>query len=130
MNTLTSLVLAFNPVLFAIRPRRQASSGDVLVYLGIAVVVIAVLCAGIYALNRMAHTRRFNSHSSLFSGLCQTHGLDRSDRVLLKSLVAFHNLDYPSRVFSEPQWLTPDRLPPALKSNEEQIRTLHKRLFT
>ena len=122
MNTFIASILVSNPILLAagrrISRRSSADSGDVLMYLGIAVVVVGGLCAAIYFANRAAQARRFNSHSSLFAGLCKTHDIDKAGRALLKSMAAFHQLEHPARLFCEPQWLAVDHLPNAMKSQK------------
>ncbi len=134
MNAIITSVLFSDPVLLAannlsMAGRRGASSGEVLIYLAVAAAVIGIVMAAVYVGGKQAHARRFNSHASLFTGLCQTHKIDRSGRALLKSLATFHNLAQPARLFCEPQWLSPDHVPPAMKKNEAEIAKLYSQLF-
>lgn len=118
------------PVLFAARGRRGgADTGEVLLYMAIAAVVIGVVCGVLYAVNRHRHTQRFNSHASLFNGLCERHELNRSARALLKQIAGHHKLKYPARVFIEPKLFDPNGLGGSLKSQGLQVAALRNQLF-
>jgi len=130
---LTSTLLV-EQVLFGARRlgRSRHSSvdtGEALFYLLIAAGVIAAVCAAVYIGSRILHKRRFNSHASLFSSLCQTHRLSHSERALLKSVASQHRLSQPARVFTEPQWLDPTNLSGALSRQAAQLSDLRNRLF-
>ena len=74
-----ALVVAANQM-FLIAASSRTSNADIFTYLGIAAGGIGMVAGVIYWLNRVAHKRRFDSHSGLFQGLCQAHGLGRNDR--------------------------------------------------
>lgn len=109
--------------------RRDADTGEIAVYMALAVVVIALVCLAIFIGNKLAHRRRYNSHASLFAGLCRVHGLDRAACKLLRQVVSCRGLAQPARVFTEPQWLDPSDTPQALRGQTGQLAQLHQRLF-
>ena len=78
--------------------------------------------------NRLIH-RWHNSHPGLFCGLCRLHRLDRNSRRLLKQVTQFHRLAQPGRIFTEPQWLDPDRLGAAWRVRASELHALRARLF-
>jgi len=120
------------PVLLAIRgggSRRGADTGEILTYLGIAVVIIGGVCGLLYAANRHRQRQRFNSHSTLFNSLCQRHELDRAARRLLKQIASHHNLQYPSQVFIDSKLFDPNNLDATLRSQGLQVATLRNQLF-
>lgn len=121
------------PVLFAARGARRrrggADTGEVLLYLAIAAVVIGVICGTLYAVSRYRLRQRFNSHSSLFTGLCQRHELDRGAQSLLKQIAGHHNLKHPARVFIEPKLFDPNGLGGSLRSQGLQVAALRNQLF-
>jgi len=132
-NVITSLPI--ERVLFGARGygtagrNRAIGTGEVVVYLLIAGVVIAAVCALLYLVNRMQHRKRYNSHSTLFAGLCRVHGLGRGDRALLKQVASQHQLAQPARVFTEPKWLDPAGLRGSLSRQASKVENLRKRLF-
>jgi len=97
--------------------------------LAVAAGGIAGVCLVVYCCNRLIQRRRYNSHSSLFSGLCQVHGLDHSARGLLKQLARKHGLRHPARLFTEPGWLDPARLQGSLHGRAAEVTALRNRLF-
>lgn len=111
------------------RRNSGGDSGEIVTELAAAVVAIAVVCLAVYAGKRVLHRRRYNSHASLFAGLCRLHGLDRGARQLLKQVVAAHRLVQPARVFTEPQWLDPKSLPKSLRGQTHKVGEIHQRLF-
>ena len=99
----------------------SADSGEVMVWLLVAAVVIGVVVAALVVVNRAIHKRRTSSHAGLFAGLCQHHKLDRNRRNLLKALGQAHRVRYPARVFLDPTLFDPKRLPPGLQGKKEEI---------
>ena len=120
--------LEFNS-LIAASAKAQADSGEAMVWILAAAVVIGVIVAALVLINRAAHRRRTNSHPGLFAGLCQHHKLDRNRRNLLKALGQAHRVRYAARVFLDPTLFDPKRLPPALKSRKDEILALRQQLF-
>lgn len=78
---------------------------------------------------RMRRKRRQYSHDYLFADLCALHQLNRPARNLLAQLARYHNLAHPARMFLEPVWLDPQRLPPLLHSRAEEVVRLRAELF-
>ena len=119
------------PVLFAARAgrRRGADTGEVLLYLAVAAVTIGVVCGVLYAVNRYRNKQRFNSHPSLFNGLCERHNLDRSGKALLKQIADYHKLKYPAQVFIEPKLLDPNALGGSLRNQGLQVAALRNQIF-
>ena len=117
------------PVLLAARSRRGADTGEVLLYLAIAAVAIGGVCGVLYAVNRHRHAQRFNSHPSLFNGLCDRHELDRPARALLKQIAGHHQLKYPAQVFIDPKLFDEKRLGGSLSGQGLQIAALRNQLF-
>lgn len=107
----------------------QPDSGTVLAVLLALAVAIGIVVGVLVLLTRAAHRRRTDSHPGLFSGLCQHHKLDRSRRNLLKALGQAHRVRYPARVFLDPSLFDPKRLPPALRSRQDEILALRQQLF-
>ena len=110
--------------------RSRTSTTETLVYLAIAAGLITVVGLAVYGVNRLTHYRRYKSPTALFQGLCQTHGLDRGSRQLLKQVTRHHQLGQPARVFTEPTLLDPARLKQAFGSRLKEVTALRKRLFT
>ena len=111
------------------RRRGSVDTGEALIYLLIAAGVIALVCVVLYVSNRIVHHRRFNSHGSLFKGLCQIHGLNHGARALLKQVAGQHKLAYASQVFTDPQWLDPASLRGSLRRHAAEVNSLRNRLF-
>lgn len=107
----------------------SADSGEVMVWLLVAAVVIGAVVAALVLVNRAVHKRRTNSHAGLFAGLCQHHKLDRNRRNLLKALGQAHRVRYPARVFLDPTLFDPKRLPPGLRAKKDEILALRQQLF-
>lgn len=109
--------------------RAKADSGEAMMWLLVAAVIIGAIVAGMMLINQAAHRRRTNSHPGLFAGLCQHHKLDRNRRNLLKALGHAHRVRYAARVFLDPTLFDPKRLPPALRSRTDEILALRRQLF-
>lgn len=120
--------LLLSPGLIAATPN-SPDSGEVMVWLLAAAVIIGLVVAALVLTNRAAHRRRTNSHAGLFSGLCQHHNLDRNRRNLLKAIGQAHRVRYAARVFLDPTLFDPKRLPPALRGRTEEILALRQQLF-
>jgi len=106
-----------------------AGAGQMAVWLGIAVAVIAIGATACWLLTRMAHRRRYNSQTTLFTGLCAVHGLARGPRGLLRQIAKHHGLRHPAQVFLEPQWLDPARLAGPFRAQAAEIRALSQKLI-
>ena len=104
-------------------------AGAMLVWLLLAAVVIAAVCGAIYLATRCANYWRYRSPAALFLGLCGVHGLGSGDRRLLKQLARAHKLSDPARLFIEPAYLAPNRLPGSLRARTAAVATLRNRLF-
>jgi hypothetical protein len=108
----------------------RADTGQMLVWLLAAGLVIGLVSAAMVIANRVAHHRRYKSPSALFHGLCRLHGLDAASRRLLKQVVRFHRLPHPARLFIEPKWLDPANLGASFQSQAGQLQELRGRLFS
>ncbi len=117
-------------VLLAAGKYGRRGGGDMFVYLGIAVVVIAVVCLGAYLASRVVHQRRFNNHGTLFSGLCAVHALDRNARNLLVEVAGHRRLSQRARLFTDPRWLDPATLRGAIRRKASDVDALRRRLFS
>jgi len=123
------------PCLFAARNlgaagrRSRVSSGETMLYVGMAAVAIAAVCLILYVVTRWVQKRRHFSHAALFTGLCQAHGLDRRARGTLKKVAACRRVTPAARVFIEPKWLDPSNLGGSLRSQASKIAALRDRLF-
>lgn len=113
----------------ASRRTSRAAGGQALVWLAVAVGIIAAVCVAIRLGSRLLRRRRYNSHGSLFNGLCRTHGLDHRARGLLKRAARYHKLAQPARVFTEPKWLDPAELKGSLRRRAAEVAILRNRLF-
>ncbi|MHC4177977.1 MAG: hypothetical protein ACYSWU_10740 [Planctomycetota bacterium] len=113
----------------ASRRASRSNASEALVWLVIVGGLIAVVCLAIRFGTRLQRRRRFNSHASLFQGLCRTHGLDHSARRLLKQVARHHRLAQPARLFTEPKWLDPAKLRGGLRRRAGEVFTLRNRLF-
>lgn len=130
-------MLVAEPILFGAKNlgaagRRHYSgvdAGPLLVWLLLAAVIIAAVCGAIYLGTRVAHCRRYQSPAALFSGLCGVHGLSPGSRRLLKQLARAHKLSDPARLFTEPAYLHPKRLPASLRPQAAVFAGLRNRLF-
>ena len=113
----------------ASRRANRVSGGEMLILLLIVAGIITVVCLAIRFASQFQRRRRFNSHGSLFQGLCRTHGLDRCARGLLKQVARYHKLTHPARVFTEPKWLNPANLRGILQRRANEAEALRNRLF-
>ena len=113
----------------ASRRASRSNGGEALVWLAVVGGMIAVVCLGIGFASRLQRRRRYNSHGSLFQGLCRTHGLNHRVRGLLKQLARHHKLAQPARLFTEPKWLDPASLRGALRRRAAEVAMLRNRLF-
>ncbi len=116
--------------LLAARSYGRSGSGEMIAYLGVAVVAIAVVCVGAYLASRVVHQRRFNNHGTLFSGLCKMHALDRSARNLLVEVAQHRRLSQRARLFTDPRWLDPATLRGPIRRKAADIDALRRRLFS
>jgi len=108
---------------------RGGGGAMMLVWLLVIGVVIALVCVGGNYGMRLLHQWRHNSHPSLFLDLCHKHGLDFRARRLLRQIARHHQLTQLGRVFTEPDWLDPAKLPQALRDRAGDVRRLQTRLF-
>ena len=130
-------MLVVEPLLFGAKNlgaagRRHYSgvdAGPLLVWLLLATVIIAAVCGAIYVATQVAHYRRYQSPAALFSSLCGVHGLSSAGRGLLKQLARAHKLSDPARLFTEPAYLDPQRLPASLRPRAAVFAGLRDRLF-
>ena len=113
----------------ASRRASRVDTGQALMLLAIAGGIIAVVCLAIRFGSRLQRQRRFDSHGSLFQGLCRTHGLDRRAQRLLKQVARHHKLVQPARLFTEPKWLNPADLHGPLRRRAAEVTILRNRLF-
>lgn len=102
---------------------------DLLWWIFVAVLVIAVFGILATILARRDKRRLFNSPRALFNALCHAHGLDRASRALLKQLAVSQRLTPPARLFLEPDRFDPVTLPAELQPQREAYIALRKRLF-
>ncbi len=98
-------------------------------WLGAIIAVAVVSGMAYWHAARLRRKRRQYSHDYLFADLCALHRLNRPSRNLLKQLARYHNLGHPARMFLEPVWLDPQRLPQALHARAEEIVKLRAELF-
>ena len=108
----------------------RRSGGEMVVYLAVAVVAIAVVCVGAYLVSLVVHQRRFNSHGALFSGLCRIHALDRNARKLLIEVAQHRRLSQRARLFTDPRWLDPATLRGPIRRKAADVDALRRRLFS
>lgn len=92
------------------------------------------LAAGaVYAIvvwrRRNDFTRRCNDPEKLFRELCQTHELEKDDRLLLRQLAEACGLAQPALVFLQPEAFTRGELPEALQPRAAQLNELQRRIF-
>ena len=133
--TLATILLAGQTLLgagnlgAASRRASRVDTGEAFVLLVAAGGVIAVVCLAIRFASRLQRRRRFNSHGSLFQGLCRTHGLDYGARRLLKQVARSRKLAQPARLFTEPKWLNPANLRGGLRRRAAEVSMLRNRLF-
>ena len=103
--------------------------GPMIAWLLIAIVLIAGVCGTIQLFGRMLRHWRYNSGRSLFLGLCRVHGLESRSRRLLRQVSQLHQISYPARLFTEPNWLDPARLSGPLRRRGREIELLRRRIF-
>jgi hypothetical protein len=122
---LAAMVLAVEET----RPPQRADTGQMLIWLLVAGVVIGVVSAMLVIANRVARRWRYNSHPAVFRALCKLHGLDGPSRRLLRRVVRYHRLSQPGRLFVEPKWLDPANLGAAFQPLAAELETLRNSLF-
>ena len=123
-----SLLWASRNLGAAARGSSDMDTGAMVVWLMIAAGGIAAVCLGLYVLSRTLQKRRRYSHPALFVGLCRVHGLRRGARAVLAQLARSHGLNHPARLFLEPEWFDPDRLPAGLRSRSNEVAVLREKL--
>lgn len=111
------------------RPQSQIGTGELALWLLIVAGGIGGVCAIIYLFTRLAHRRRYNSHASVFNGLCRAHDLDSGSRRLLKQLARHYRISQSARLFVEPKWLDPTALRGSWQARALDVATLRNRLF-
>ncbi len=109
---------------------RGMDSGQIIMWLVVAVVGMAIVCGGVYAGTRASQRWKTDSHLALVYGLSRVHGLDRRARGLVRQVAKVHHLSSPARVFTEPNWLAPDSLKGPLQSRSTEIAALRSRIFS
>ena len=117
--------------LFAVAsvPANQANTQQMLTFLLGAVTAISAVCAAMMGISHLLRKRRAYSHTGLFAGLCNHHGLDRANRQLLKRIARHLRLKHPARLFLEPQLFDPAKLASIAGGNPKRIVALQMRLF-
>ena len=123
-------LLSHPAALLAAESYGRSGSGEMIAYLGVAVVAIAVVCLVAYLASRVVHQRRFNNHGTLFSGLCRMHALDRSARKLLVEVAQHRRLSQRARLFTDPRWLDPATLRGPIRRKAADVDALRRRLFS
>lgn len=107
----------------------DANTEEVLAIL-VATSVLLLAVLGWHLLGSWLHGRfPMNSPQSLFRELCAAHGLDHSDRRLLRTLAAARGVAAPAELFVMPEHFDPDQLPPALATQADHLARLARRLF-
>ena len=118
-------------ILLAGRASGASVQGGKLVALLIAAGVgIAAICVAAILLSRWLKRQREYSHPLLFRGLCRAHGLKMRDRRLLLRIAGLKKISAPARLFIEPAWLDPARLPGSLKSQAKDLLRLREQIFS
>jgi len=114
----------------ALRNRKgSAPSGDMLnVLLWLAAVLVAVWVLARLA-GRFSRRRGYVNSGRLLLSLCRAHKLRWSQWWLLRQVARAHKLEDPARLFLEPEWLDPSRLPPGMEARRSEILVLRARLF-
>jgi len=111
------------------RGRSNVDTTTLVIFLGGAVLVIALISVGAVLGHRAAHKWRHNSQAGLFHGLCKLHELSRAERNLLSQVGRARNVKLAGQVFIDPSLLNPKKLPPALRDKQKPIAALYKKLF-
>jgi len=109
--------------------RHKAATGQMLVWLLIAIGLITAVALAVFFGNQFVYRRRHNSHPGLFAALCRVHGLDGNTRRLLRQVARSHNLAQPARLLTEPQWLDPVNLRGSVQRRRAELTKLRNRLF-
>jgi len=129
-HALTAHTLPAAPLLADLYGRRSSiDTTSLLIWLGLAVLIIGVVCAAAIVAHRAAKKFKHNSHQGLFFGLCKAHQLGRKERALLGQLARAHNTRFPGEVFINPNYLHPKKLPGSMKAKQQEVGRLYMRLF-
>jgi hypothetical protein len=97
-----------------------------------AVLGVAALAGAVWLTRwviRRAPAAPAHDPNRLFAGLCQAHGLNRSDRRMLRRLARSRGLADPARLFVEPQFFEVPSSDPTLGSQAGCLNELRQRLF-
>lgn len=116
-------------LLAAATPSADASTMTIVVSLGIAVAVIAAVCAALAFYSRWSHKQKHDSHWGLFCELCKAHELDRKHRGLLKQVAKLFRMTQPAQLFSQPKWLSSSQLAAKMPSCKDELKALRDVLF-
>ena len=113
---------------------RSPSWGNNIVFLVIAVCVVAGATAALVLFERYHRTRNtkngYYSASRLFRELCQAHDFTNEQQTILKNIARELQLESPAVLFIEPKHLELALAESAVASPPESIRQIFKALFS
>lgn len=132
MIRLIPMAVLDTPAVLLARPAGGSAmqDGKLITWLIVLGVAIAAICVAAVFFSRWLKRRQQYSHSLLFRSLCRAHGLGMRDRRLLLRIATLTNLSAPARVFTEPAWSDPARLPGSLKSQAKDLVRLREQIFS
>jgi hypothetical protein len=110
--------------------RENFDPSDLLIWLGIGVGVLVVMAIVAHIMARRDKGELFNSPWSLFRALCHAHGLNRSERRLLRQIARYQRLGQPAQLFLEPECYNPVNLSPALRWQQAAIDRLRDQILS
>ena len=114
------------------RRRMRLDMEELLPY-AIGIVLVGLCIWGIVLWKRRNDTSlACDDPGKLFRELCQCHGIEGTNRRLLKRLVEASGMEQPAQIFVTPTAFRVDRLPELLQTEEaeQQLEDLRKRLFS
>lgn len=95
--------------------------------------VAAAFLTAIWVLSRWAAPKErlgsYRSPRALFLALCRAHGLDRSQRRILRRLARLHGMPQPAALFLRPECFVASTLGAELQQQRESVERLHAKLF-
>jgi hypothetical protein len=95
---------------------------------GLVFACIVLLLVGRYA-RRFENLKSYDSPPELFRELCRAHGLNWSNRRLLKRLATEWELPSAAQLFVDPERFNTARLPASWREQADRLESLRERLF-
>jgi len=111
------------------RQRAHFGNAELAVIIGATSLLVVTMLVSYFRSRRRKLQFLRNSPSHLFGELSTAHGLDRSNRGLIKRLAAARGQKNSAALFVEPDYFDPTKLPSSEKISPDALQQLRDELF-